>query len=67
MGRGNLQIAKRRCAQCGTFTKAERNSIEWGAGDLLLLFMTVLIWLPIKYGWNALVNPWRCATCGTKV
>ena len=66
MGRGNIQVSQRRCYQCGKPTKAERNALEWGAGDLLMIFLTLLCWLPFKLGWNALVNPWRCSECGAR-
>lgn len=65
MARGNLQITRRACPSCG-LTKFERNAVEWGAGDLILLVATALFWVPVKLLWNALVNPWRCSTCGSK-
>lgn len=64
--RGTLSVTRRLCPQCGTPTKFERNATVWGAGDLIMILMTVLLWLPLKLGWNALTNPWRCAACGSK-
>jgi len=66
MGRGNIKTAQRHCAQCNKLTSFECNSMEWGAGDLLMILVTVCLWLVVKVAWDQLVNPWRCSVCGER-
>ena len=66
MSRGNLAVTKRYCGVCKRMAKLERNAIEWGLGDFVMVLVTFLMWLPLKFAFNAWTNPWRCSTCGAK-
>jgi hypothetical protein len=65
--RGNTQVNRRYCPECEKETKCQRNAIEWGAGDLILILCTIGLWVPAKYALAAALNPWRCSDCGSKV
>jgi hypothetical protein len=65
--RGNVQVSRRPCPQCGREVKAERNSTVWGCGDLVLVLVTLGLWVPIRWALGTGSNPWRCAECGTRL
>lgn len=67
MGRGNLQVTQRRCSSCNRLVKAEKNSLNWGTGDFLLIVLSFGLWIPLKIMLSSIDNPWRCSQCGTKV
>lgn len=64
--RGNIEVTTNVCSKCRQFEKFERNSFIWGLGDFLMVLMTFGMWLPIKFIYNAFVNPWRCSNCGAR-
>ena len=67
MGLGNIQVGQARCSRCGKMVKTERNSINWGTGDLLFIVMTLGLWVVVKRLFNRMGNPWRCSVCGERV
>lgn len=66
MATGNIKITSKHCAQCNAQKKFERNSMEWGCGDLVMVLITLGLYLPFKFLIHAKKNPWRCTTCGSK-
>ena len=64
MARGNVMVDQAVCEGCGLLGKFEKNAMEWGAGDLILVVATLLLWVPAKFAIDAVFNPWRCSKCG---
>lgn len=63
---GNIKYANRRCPNCDKIVKCQRNGMVWGLGDFIMVLLTAGIWVIIRFIFNALLNPWRCADCGMK-
>lgn len=62
-----IKNSRRFCKGCNLETKFERNTTVWGLGDFIMIFPTFGGWLLIRFAWDAIRNPWRCATCGSTV
>lgn len=60
--RGNVEFASGQCAHCGERRKLERPSAVWGAGDLIMIVITIGVWAILKI---AMRPAWRCTACGT--
>lgn len=39
---------------------------KWGGVDAGIAIFVALAWIPMKFAWNALANPWRCTVCGSR-
>ncbi len=66
MAAGNIKVSTKHCQQCNERTKFERNSLDWGGGDLIMVLLTVGMYLPFRYLIHAITNPWRCSKCESR-
>jgi hypothetical protein len=66
MAAGNIKVTSKFCEKCGAQTKFERNSLQWGMGDLIMVLITVGFYIPFRFIVHAIFNPWRCTNCGSK-
>ncbi|CAA0121103.1 Uncharacterised protein [BD1-7 clade bacterium] len=66
MAAGNIKVTSKHCKKCNERTKFERNSLVWGAGDLIMVLLTAGLYLPFRFLIHALTNPWRCTKCGSR-
>lgn len=64
MARGALETTQRYCKACQWQMPSTRNSTVWGLGDFFMILLTLGGWLPLKFLFNLLANPWRCQRCG---
>jgi len=64
MAVGNLQVSRGRCPTCKAKTKLERNAQVWGFGDLVMIFLTLGLWVVLKFWMRPAL---RCSQCGSKV
>ena len=64
--KGALVKSSKACPDHGRIA-AERNAVPLGCGDLILVLLTLGAWLPVRWVFGQLTNPWRCPQCGRRV
>lgn len=64
MAAGNIKVSRKQCKSCNKNTKFERNSLQWGMGDLIMVLITMGIYVPFRFILHSVTNPWRCSECG---
>ena len=57
----SLEVDNRPCSSCGKATKSERETVNYGCGDLLMVVLTTGLWVLFRY---AMRPGWKCSTCG---
>lgn len=67
MATGNIKVTSKFCKQCDKQTKVERNGMIMGCGDLIMVCCTFGLWLIFRVIYNAILNPWCCKECGSKL
>jgi len=55
------QIKKAFCKTCGKESKFERHVTVMGAGDLVMVILTVGLWLILRH---VMIPRYRCHECG---
>lgn len=63
MATGTMENARGYCPDCDKYTKIERNSMVWGCGDLIMIFITFGAWVLVRFVFRP---EWRCSKCGAK-